>query len=120
MKLLLSAMLALLILTGPASAQGTCQTSAQMRRDQCTRENTGDGERSRQCMDNYLAAMDRCTDRGYDPVNPPAPRGRNDPLNPSTPRSDPVTPQVNPRPTPIEPRIQPRVQPVVPYDKRRS
>lgn len=119
MKRLLSAILALLFLAefSPAMA-ASCRTTAQLNRDQCTRENSGDRERSRQCLDNYLVALDRCEGGGYDPLNPPATPGRNDPLDPAPPRSTPVIPQVNPRPTPIEPRVQPRVQPAIPYDRR--
>jgi hypothetical protein len=114
MKRLTLASLALLLTVELASAQ-TCRTTAQMRRDQCTRENAGSNERSRQCLDSYLVALDRCESGGYNPVDPPAPRGRVDPLDPPTARSRPVVPQVNPRPAPIQPRIQPRVDP---YDRR--
>jgi hypothetical protein len=114
MNRLILACLALLLTAELTSAQ-TCRTTAQMRRDQCTRENTGSNERSRQCLDRYLVALDRCESGGSDPVNPPAPRGRVDPLDPPTARSRPVVPQVNPRPAPTQPRIQPRV---VPNDRR--
>jgi hypothetical protein len=97
----------------------SCRATAQLNRDQCTRERSGDRERSRQCLDNYLVALDRCEQGGYDPVNPPLPRGRTDPLNPPTARSQPVVPKVNPRPTPVQPRIQrPRIQPNTPYNQR--
>lgn len=110
--------LTLLAIAGVAPAEASCRTTAQLNRDQCTRERSGDRERSRQCLDNYLMAVDRCEQGGYDPVNPPPPRGRNDPLHPPTARSQPVLPQVNPRPAPIQPRIQPRIQTTPPYDRR--
>lgn len=119
MKHLLPALLALLFLADLAPADAaSCRTTAQLNRDQCSRENSGNRERSRQCLDTYLLAMDRCESGGYDPINPPPGRGRNDPLDPALPRSNPVMPQVNPRPTPVQPRVQPRVQPVKPYDRR--
>jgi hypothetical protein len=119
MRHLLPVLAALLLAGGAGQAEAaSCRTTAQLNRDQCSRENSGNRARSRQCLDNYLLALDNCEDGGYDPINPPPGRGRNDPLNPRTPRSNPVTPQVNPRPTPVQPRIQPRVQPVKPYDRR--
>ena len=116
MKRLILASLVIWLMTDPALAQGSCRSGAQMQRDQCTRQAGANNARSRQCLDNYLTALDRCEEGGYDPVNPPAPRGRADPLNPPTVRSRPVVPQVNPRPRTVRPP-----QPAVPsYRRERS
>jgi hypothetical protein len=104
-----------------AQDQAGCRSGAQLQRDQCNRQAAGDNTASRQCMSQYLSAVQRCQNnpaavrtptrsqqktvqprvrpappRGrYDPLNPVTPPGRFDTLNPPVLQSDRVQPGLN-------------------------
>ena len=44
-----------------AQESHTCMSPAQVERDRCTRESTGDDVATGKCLERYLAEMERCS-----------------------------------------------------------